>query len=179
MGVFFEKQVQIYNLHTINPPVLNSISFCKCTLLRNPHYNLVLSSFPKFSCAHFWPSLSSPPPVLGNHPSVSVSLVLPLLEIGGFYLYEMLSLWASLVAQWLTIHLPMQGTRVWALVREDPTCCGATKPMCHNYWAWTLELASHNYWAHVPQLLKSAHLEPVLRNKRSHCNEKPAHCNEE
>ena len=39
----------------------------------------------------------------------------------------------SLVTQWLRIHLPMQGTRVRALVREDPTCCGATKPMCHNY----------------------------------------------
>ena len=39
----------------------------------------------------------------------------------------------SLVSQWLTIRLPMQGTRVRALVREDPTCCGATKPVCHNY----------------------------------------------
>ena len=42
---------------------------------------------------------------------------------------------ASLVAQWLRICLPMQGTRVRALVWEDPTCHGATKPMCHNYWA--------------------------------------------
>ena len=40
---------------------------------------------------------------------------------------------ASLVAQRLRIHLPMQGTRVRALVREDPTSCGATKPMHHNY----------------------------------------------
>ena len=29
------------------------------------------------------------------------------------------------------------------------------------------------------QLLKPAHLEPVLRNKRSHRNEKPTHRNEE
>ena len=29
----------------------------------------------------------------------------------------------SLVAQWLKICLPMQGTRVRALVWEDPTCC--------------------------------------------------------
>ena len=43
------------------------------------------------------------------------------------------SSWASLVAQWLRIHLPMKGTRVRALVREDPTCRGATKPMRHNY----------------------------------------------
>ena len=40
---------------------------------------------------------------------------------------------ASLVAQWLRICLPMQGTRVRAPVREDPTCCGATKPVSHNH----------------------------------------------
>ena len=40
---------------------------------------------------------------------------------------------ASLVAQWLRIRLPMQGTRVRALVWEDPTCRGATGPVSHNY----------------------------------------------
>ena len=40
---------------------------------------------------------------------------------------------ASLVAQWLRMRLPMRGTRVRALVREDPTCRGATKPVRHNY----------------------------------------------
>ncbi|XP_059773243.1 uncharacterized protein LOC132362539 [Balaenoptera ricei] len=40
---------------------------------------------------------------------------------------------ASLVAQWLRICLLMQGTRVRALVWEDPTCCGATRPRSHNY----------------------------------------------
>ena len=69
----------------------------------------------------------------------------------------------SLVAQWLRIHLPMPGTRVRALVPEDPACCGTTKPV------------HHNYWTRVPQLLKPVPLEPVLHNKRSHCNEKPAH----
>ena len=44
-----------------------------------------------------------------------------------------IELWASLVVQWLRIRLPMQGTRVRALVREDSTCCGATKATCHNY----------------------------------------------
>ena len=39
----------------------------------------------------------------------------------------------SLVAQWLRIRLPMEGTRVRALVQEDPTCCGATKFVRHNY----------------------------------------------
>ena len=40
---------------------------------------------------------------------------------------------ASLVAQWLRICLAMQGTWVRALVWEDPTCLGATRPMSHNY----------------------------------------------
>ena len=60
----------------------------------------------------------------------------------------------SLVVQWLRICLPMQGTRVRALVREDPTCRGATKP------------ASHNCWARVTQLLKLVCLEPVLHDKK-------------
>ena len=54
---------------------------------------------------------------------------------------------------------PVQGTRVQSLVWEDPTCLGAAKPMHHNYWTCALE--------------------PVLHNKRSHCNEKPVHCNED
>ena len=40
---------------------------------------------------------------------------------------------ASLVVQWLRIRLPMQETRVRALVWKDPTCRGATKPVHHNY----------------------------------------------
>ena len=40
---------------------------------------------------------------------------------------------ASLVAQWLRIRLPMQGTQIRSLVREDPTCRRATKPVGHNY----------------------------------------------
>ena len=53
----------------------------------------------------------------------------------------------SLVAQWLRIHLPMQGTRVRALVQEDLTCRRATRPVRHNYWACALKPVSHNYWA--------------------------------
>ena len=40
---------------------------------------------------------------------------------------------ASLVAQWLGVCLLMQGTRVRALVWEDPTCRGAAGPVSHNY----------------------------------------------
>ena len=42
---------------------------------------------------------------------------------------------ASLVAQWLGVCLPMQGTRVRALVWEDPACRGTTGPVSHNCWA--------------------------------------------
>ena len=72
----------------------------------------------------------------------------------GLMMFRNFSGWTSLVAQWLRIRLPMQGTRVRALVWEDPTCCGTTKPVRHNYWACALKPTSHNYWAHVPQLLK-------------------------
>ena len=41
---------------------------------------------------------------------------------------------ASLVVSWLRTHLAMQGTLA-SLVQEDPTCHGATMPMCHNYQA--------------------------------------------
>ena len=46
-----------------------------------------------------------------------------------------LSPWASLVAQWLGVRLPVQGTRVRAPVWEDATCRGAARPVSHNYWA--------------------------------------------
>ncbi|KAJ8779228.1 hypothetical protein J1605_012690, partial [Eschrichtius robustus] len=48
-------------------------------------------------------------------------------------IYEAITLGTSLVAQWLRICLPMQGTQVRSLVQEDPTCRGATKPVHHNY----------------------------------------------
>ena len=50
----------------------------------------------------------------------------------------------SLVAQWLRVHLPVQGMWVRALVQEDPTCRRATKPVRHNYWACALEPLGHN-----------------------------------
>ena len=41
--------------------------------------------------------------------------------------------WTYLVAQWIRIHLPVQGTQVRSLVQEYSTCLGATKPTCHDY----------------------------------------------
>ena len=59
----------------------------------------------------------------------------------------------------------MQGTWIWSLVQEDPTCLKATKPRSHNYWALVL------------QLLEPVQLEPVLCNESRHHNEKPMRCN--
>ena len=78
----------------------------------------------------------------------------------------------SLVAQWLRICLPMQGTQVRALVREDPTCRGETKPVRHNYWACALEPTSHNYWSPcatttvAPQQEKPPQWEAHARQRR-------------
>ena len=115
-----------------------------------------------------------PPPGPGNHSSTFCFYEFD-------YSRDLIKVYSgtSLVARWLRIRLPMQGTWVRALVWEDPTCHGTTKPMHHNYWACALEPASHNYWACVPQLLNPACLEPVVHNKRSHLNEKTAHHNEE
>ena len=68
----------------------------------------------------------------------------------------------------------MQGTRVQALVRKIPRASEQLSPC-----APTTEPTSHNYWAHVPQLPQPVHLEPLLRNKRSHRNEKSVHRTEE
>ena len=38
-----------------------------------------------------------------------------------------------MVVQRLGICLPMQGTQVQSLVREEPTCHGAARPVCCNY----------------------------------------------
>ena len=57
----------------------------------------------------------------------------------------------------------MQLTQVWALVQEDSTCCRATKPV------------RHNYWAHEPQLLSlsAANTEALTPKTHALQQEKP------
>ena len=41
---------------------------------------------------------------------------------------------ASLVVQWLRIHLPTQGAQFQSLAQEEPTCTKATKlPTLHHH----------------------------------------------
>ena len=58
----------------------------------------------------------------------------------------------------------MQGTWVWSLVQEDSTCHGATKHMCHNYWACAVEPTSFHYQACVPERLNMTAAEPASCN---------------
>ena len=68
----------------------------------------------------------------------------------------------------------MQGTRVRALVREDPTCRGAAKPVHHNYWACKPQLLSPRATttearvprAHAPQQEKPPHWEARALQRR-------------
>ena len=74
----------------------------------------------------------------------------------------------------------MQGTWVQALVWEDPTCHGATKPVRHNYWACALEPACHNYWSPRATTTEARGAKAhILCNKRIHCNEKHVYHKEE
>ena len=71
------------------------------------------------------------------YPSIYVFISLEIAQMGyviNIYIlkHTKIQIGASLVAQWLRICLPMQGTRVRALVWEDPTCRGATRPVSHN-----------------------------------------------
>ena len=59
------------------------------------------------------------------------------------------------------------GDMVRVLVQEDPTYCGATKPISHNYWAREPQLLipcattteAHMPRAHAPQQKKSSQWE--------------------
>ena len=69
------------------------------------------------------------------------------------------------VVQRMKIHMPMQRTRwVRSLIWEDSTCCRATEPVVHNYWA------------PVVQLLKPACLEPVLYRRSRHMRSPGTEC---
>ena len=62
---------------------------------------------------------------------------------------------ASLVAQWLGVRLPVQGTRVRALAWEDSTCRRATEPvLCNKPRQWGPRTAA-NSSSCLPQLEKA------------------------
>ena len=81
--------------------------------------------------------------------------------------FEKIVAGASLVVQWLRIHLPIQGTRVRSLAREDATCRRATKPMGHNYWACSATTTeAHTPRARAPQQEKPLQWEVRAPQRR-------------
>ena len=60
----------------------------------------------------------------------------------------------------------MQGTRVRALVREDPTCRVASKPVSHNYWARVPQLLTLHSRARAPQQEKPPQWEAHAPQQR-------------
>ena len=83
------------------------------------------------------------------------------LSLGVIIHFHYIKSGASLVVQWLRIHLTVQGFNPWS--RKIPHASRQLSPCA-------LEPAGHNSWAHALQLLKSMCLEPALCNKGSHCS---------
>ena len=85
----------------------------------------------------------------------------------------------SPLVQWIRIRLPVQGTRVQSLVREDPTHLRAAKPGCHStepvpFRACEPQILSPR--AATPEALAP---RPHALNKRGHRSEQPAHHSQE
>ena len=122
------------------------------------HWTLLSMGFPR---QEYWSVLPFPPPGdLPNpgikHPSSPVSPVLR--EILCLLSHqESLFLASSNVFHFtMLIYFSLTTVQVLLLwLGTIPHAREATKPQCHNYWACALE--------------------PVLRNMRSHCSEKPIH----
>ena len=111
IGLYHAQKVEGFNC-----------SHCQCKLRRC--HNLIVVAW-SFNCHSYssavWPEHSL------NLGFSSFDLWIKNLSSSG----------ASLVAQWLGVCLPMQGTWVLALVWEDPACHSATRPVSHNCWACT------------------------------------------
>ena len=93
----------------------------------------------------------------------SLKLVSSFTELGSeicrdFFFFTKFSSGASLVVQWLKIHLATRGTLVPSPIQEDPTR------------HWTANSSSHNC---CPECLQS-----MPCSKGTHSNKKSTHCNE-
>ena len=64
---------------------------------------------------------------------------------------------------WVWIHQPVQRTWLPSLVREDSTCCGATKCMRHNHGAHVRQLRKATLWEPVPGRREATMLRSTLR----------------
>ena len=81
--------------------------------------------------------------------------------------------WASLVAQWLKISLPMQETQVRSHIALSNE---ALEPQLLILYSRAPEQQLLSPHAATPEARTNA-LDPLLHNKKSHCSEKPPHGN--
>ena len=107
-----------------------------------------------FSRQEYWSGLPCPSP--GDLPDPETEPMCPALQAVSLPLSQQESPDLSIFLPkrthfgcpwWLSgkeFHLPMQETWIPSLAQQDPTCCGATKCMSHNYcsWAQNLQLLS-------------------------------------
>ena len=74
---------------------------------------------------------------------------------------------ASLVVQCIRICLAVQGTWVWSLVQEDPTCLRATKSWHHSYGASTLQPAEPTLESPSSTTRRRGQLKKALAKQQS------------
>ena len=153
---------QVLNPNLITPSLAGVLTFCfKIETEATSSDVPPVITWPPFSpfsffyllslCNHFFffwfrkrdKLLLTPSASSGSHVFTSWVFVFPPLSTSSarsFFLSYKQTSRASLLVQWLRVDLVMQGTWVWSLVWEDPTCHGATatiaiKSMPCNYWS--------------------------------------------
>ena len=77
----------------------------------------------------------------------------------------------SLVGQWLRLHTPKAGGLGSIPDQGKSHMPQSSRAPAPQLLSLSSRAQSCSYWAYV--LLRSTHLEPVLRNERSHYSEKP------
>ena len=110
-----------------------------------PLCNLMHCSTPGFPVLRYLPVCSNSRPLCQRCPPTTTEqwgsgqrwhpVRRRLFVVGVETVLKISKLRASLVVQWLRIHLAMQGIWVQSVIREDPACRRATQPMHYNYRA--------------------------------------------
>ena len=108
---------------------LYNVITCSCIHQHSQH----TEQFHHHMGPSYCPLISTPTSPPTHSPPLTPNLFFTSDSLSFHRCYIKRTIRASLAAQWLRICLTMQGTRVRALVWEDPTCHGAARPVSHNY----------------------------------------------
>ena len=122
--------ITLYFLPTLSP-CLTILNFIYIYILTYFYLYIWLHRVLVVACGIQFPNKGSNPGTLGlRDESLShwTTRGVPQFYIFIYLVFNNLTTRTCLVAHWLTIHLLFQKTQVQALVWEDSTCHGATKP---------------------------------------------------